>query len=149
MGIDKEVWEHREALIALAKKVEAMGEFDLTTPCGLIADGKFQETTIGSLRKHLPMSLALGSALIERFLVLKAQIGFDEAFALCASDEESGEDFCQEWDQAQKDLESGVVATINDLASITAQASKGWNEVPRKILVVVRRGSEVESGLVG
>ena len=85
---------------------------------------------------------------MERFLLLQSEHGFDGAFELCATDDEEGEAFCKAWDEAQRDLEEGVVCSLNDLTEMVAQAGNGWNEDPKRVLVVAREGSEVASGLV-
>ena len=105
-------------------------------------------TTISGLRAHLKYSTALASEPIERFLNLQSEVGFDSAFETLSSDDEDGEAFCEMWDNGQKDLQEGAVMTLNDLVAMAEQARTGWLRLPRRMLVVALRGSEVASGTV-
>lgn len=148
MDLDEVVRKHRAELVGTANGVEASEEFGLGTACALIADGTVVPTTLTGLRNHLPCSAALASEPIERFLVLRARVGFDAAFEAMSADDEVGEEFVREWDQAQKDLATGAVMTLNDLAAMVTQAQEGWKATPRRMLVVVRSGDKVQSGTV-
>ena len=150
MDLEALVREYRGNLAATAVAVKAYGRFDLGAPCALINDGTVVATTLQDLRRHLPCSSALASESIQRFLLLRSEHGFDRAFELCASDdaEGNGEEFVRAWDEAQRDLGEGVVATFNDLVAMVQQAQAGWVVTPRRMLVVAREGKAVTSGTV-
>jgi hypothetical protein len=148
MDLERAVREHRKGVEDSARALRATTEFSLTAPCCVIADGTTATTNLMGLRGYLPCSVALASAPIDRFLLLRAEHGFDRAFELCANDEAEGEEFCRQWDECQKDLEEGVVCTLNDLTAMVDQARRGWMDRPQRVLVVAREGKEVASGLV-
>jgi hypothetical protein len=150
MDIEALVKEYRGNLAATAMSVKEYAGFDLETPCALIADGTVTRTTLLGLRRHLPCSAALASEAIQRFVLLRSEHGFDRAFELCSSDDPdgNGEEFVRAWDEAQKDLERGVVVTVNDLVAMVEQARRGWAKVQRRMLVVARSGDKVTSGTV-
>jgi hypothetical protein len=148
LDLEEAVRRHRGTVGSAAKALKGTEAFSLTAPCCVITDGTALTTSLMGLRGYLPCSVALASAPIDRFLLLRQEHGFDKAFELCATDEEEGEDFCKAWDEAQRDLEDGAVCTLNDLSAMVAQARNGWNEDPKRLLVVAREGSEVVSGLV-
>ena len=148
MDLEGAVLKHKVAVSQAAEALKATREFDLATPCCVIADGTAVTTNLGGIRGYLPCSMALASEPIEKFLLLKAEHGFDRAFELCASDDGDGEEFVQQWDACQRDLDGEVVCTLNDICSMVEQAQRGWAETPRRMLVVARHGDEVASGLV-
>ena len=148
MDLEALVREYRGNLAAAAMSVKEYGQFDLETPCALIADGTVTRTTLLSLRRHLPCSSALSSEAIQRFVLLRSEHGFDRAFEMCSANDAEGEEFVRAWDEAQRDLGEGVVATFNDLVAMVAQAQRGWQERPRRMLVVAREGKVVTSGTV-
>jgi hypothetical protein len=150
MNLEEVVARYREQLAPGAQAVVRAGIFDLTLPCVVISGGTVITTSIGALRGHLPCSVALASEAIQRFVLLQAEHGFDRAFEICSSDdtEGNGEDFVRNWDEAQRDLEEGVVVTVNDLVAMVGQAKEGWSDNPRRMLVVAREGSKVVSGTV-
>jgi hypothetical protein len=148
MDLEGTVLKHKVAVSHAAEALKATREFNLSTPCCVIADGTAVTTNLSGIRGYLPCSVALASEPIEKFLLLKAEHGFDRAFELCASDDADGEEFVQQWDACQRDLEGEVVCTIDDLAAMVEQAKRGWLGVPKRLLVVAKQGSEVASGLV-
>jgi hypothetical protein len=148
MNLEAVVRKHRLELRVGARAVQVSGEFSLTTPCVVIENGTVVTTSLGGLRGYLPCSVALASEPIQRFVVLQAEHGFDRAFELCSDDDADGEEFCRNWDESQRDLADGVVCTVDDLAAMVSQARKGWQESPRRMLVVARDGQQVASGLV-
>jgi hypothetical protein len=148
MDLERAVREHRKGVEDSARALRATTEFSLTAPCCVIAEGTAITTSLIGLRGYLPCSVALASAPMERFLLLRAEHGFDRAFELCANDEAEGEEFCRQWDECQKDLQEGVVCTLNDLTAMVDQARRGWMDRPQRVLVVAREGKEVASGLV-
>ncbi|MCP9903114.1 hypothetical protein KBY72_13955 [Cyanobium sp. BA5m-21] len=148
MDLEQVVREHRKTLQVTARAVSEKAAFNLELPCGLVTDGEVASTTLTGLRNHLPCSVALASAPVERFLLMKEERGFDGAFEACSTDDSDGEAFVNAWDEAQKDLAAGVVCTLNDLVTFVEQARKGWEESPRRLLVVAVHGGKVESGTV-
>lgn len=148
VDLEGAVLKHKDAVGQAAEALKANAEFNLATPCCVIADGTAVTTNLGGIRGYLPCSVALASEPIEKFLVLKAEHGFDRAFEICASDTADGEEFVQQWDACQRDLDGEVVCTINDLTAMVEQAKRGWLGVPKRLLVVAKQGSEVASGLV-
>ena len=148
MDLEGTVRRHRGAVEDAARALTATEAFSLTAPCCVIAGGTALTTNLVGLRGYLPCSVALASAPIERFLLLQSEHGFDQAFEICSGDNEDGEAFCKAWDEAQSDLADGVVCTLNDLTAMVAQARNGWNDNPKRLLVVAREGERVASGLV-
>ena len=147
MELSSSVQKHKQQLALAARGVEVADAFDLGLPVGLMKDGAVVVTTLGGLRSHLPTSAALSSPEIERFIVLRAEVGFDKAFELCSSDDEDGEAFCRAWDEAQTDLSDGVLVTVSDLVAMTSKARSGWLSKPREVLVVGVEGKQVKHGL--
>lgn len=147
MELSRSVQRHKQQLALAARGVEVAEEFDLGLPVGLVKDGCVIVTTLGGLRGHLSASAALSSPEIERFLVLRAEKGFDRAFEECSADNEDGQEFCRAWDEAQSDLSSGVQVTVADLVSMTSKARTGWLSKPREVLVVGVEGKEVGHAL--
>jgi hypothetical protein len=148
MDLDRLVKEHRGNLAAGALAVKQSAEFDLETPCALIAVGTVVTTTLSGLRNYLRCSSALSSEAIQRFILVRSEHGFDRAFELCASDDATGEEFVRAWDESQSDLAEGVVVTVNDLVAMVEQARNGWLDPDRRMLVVAREGRVVTSGTV-
>jgi len=147
MELTNSVQRHKQQLALAARGVEVAQEFDLSLPVGLLKDGGAIVTTLGGLRSQLPASAALSSPEIERFLLLRAELGFDRAFELCSLDDEDGEAFCTAWDEAQKDLNEGVLVTVADLVAMTTKARAGWLAKPRELLVLGMNERRVEHAL--
>ena len=147
MELSSSIQRHKQQLALAARGVEGAEELDLGLPVGLVKDGCVVVTTIGGLRGHIPASAALSSPEIDRFLVLRAEQGFDRAFELCSTDDEDGEVFCRAWDEAQNDLSSGALVTVGDLVTMTSKARSGWRSKPREVLVVGVDGKEVKHAL--
>lgn len=148
MDLEALVREHLLSLLPAAGAVAGAGQFSLQLPCALLMDGVVVVTSIGGVRGYLPCSNALASEPIERFLTLRAAVGFDAAFEAMSADDEVGEEFVAAWDAAQKDLAGSVLCTLNDLVAMVEQARRGWEASPRKLLVVAVEGKKVQSGLV-
>jgi len=148
MDLEALVREYRGNLAAAAMSVKEYGQFDLETPCALVADGTVVRTTLLGLRRHLPCSTALATEAIQRFVLLRSEHGFDRAFELCSEDDTDGEEFCRYWDESQQDLANGVVCTVDDLTAMVQQAKEGWQSDPCRMLVVARNGDELTSGTV-
>lgn len=148
MDLDALVKANRSALQPAARAVASARAFDMSLPCEVLKEDGNVTTNLAGLRGYLPCSTALASEPIEKFLLLKAEHGFDRAFEICSSDTEDGEAFVETWDRAQADLQQGVVCTLDDICSMVGQARRGWAETPRRMLVVARHGDQVASGLV-
>jgi len=148
MDLEALVKANRVALVPAARAIATTDQFSLHLPCAVVDQGTVFVTSISGLRGYLPCSTALASEPIERYLRLEAAVGFDAAFREMSADDDYGEEFVAAWDAAQSDLASGVVCTLNDLVAMVEQARKGWEETPRKLLVVARHGDEVASGLI-
>lgn len=148
MDLEGAVRRNREVLAPMARAVTEEGTFSLQLPCALLTNGGVVETTLNGLRSHLPCSVALASAPMERFLLLREEHGFDRAFELCSGDDSEGEAFVNAWDEAQQDLAEGAVMTLNDLVAMVEQAKHGFAARPRRMLVVALEGKKVESGTV-
>jgi hypothetical protein len=147
MELSISVQRHKQQLALAARGVQVAEEFDLSLPVGLIKDGRTAVTTLGGLRSQLSTSAALSSPEIDRFLLLRAEHGFDRAFELCSADEEDGEAFCKAWDEAQSDLSAGVLVTVGDLVAMVSKARSGWLAKPRELLVIQVDGKRVEHAL--
>ena len=147
MELGRYLQRQRPQLVVAARGVEVADEFDLGLPVGLLLANRVVVTTLAGLRSHLPASAALSSAEIERFLLLRAEHGFNRAFELCSSDDEDGEAFCRAWDEAQNDLNAGVLITVGDLVAMVSKARSGWLAKPRELLVIQVEGKRVEHAL--
>lgn len=147
MELSNSVQRHKQQLALAARGVEVAEEFDLGLPVGLLKDEGACVTTLAGLRGHLSASTALCSPEIERFLLLRAEHGFDRAFELCSADDQGGEAFCSAWDEAQNDLSEGVIVTVADLVAMTTKARAGWLAKPRELLVLSVKGKRVEHAL--
>ena len=140
--------ESKKHLVAVAARgVEVAEGFDLGLPVGVLLNDRVVATTLAGLRSYLLASAALSSPEIERFLLLRAEHGFERAFELCSSDNREGEAFCRAWDEAQNDLSSGALVTVGDLVTMTSKARSGWLSKPREVLVVGVDGKEVKHAL--
>ena len=148
MDLNELATEHKEELRPVAVAVLEGTAITLDAPCALVLDGAVVSTTLNGLRNHLPCSVALASAPLERFLTLREEHGFDRAFELCSTDDNDGEEFVNVWDEAQRNLDDGVLVTVNDLVAFAEQAKKGWSDTPRRVLVVAVEDGQVASGTV-
>lgn len=84
MDLEWTVRRHRVVLAPTARAIAEEGTFSLQLPCALLMNGGVVETTLNGLRSLLPCSVALASAPIERFLLLREEHGFDRAFEVCS-----------------------------------------------------------------
>lgn len=148
MDLEGLVKEYKSNLAAPAYALKESIEFGLDTACALVIDGTVVPTTLIGLRNHLPCSVALASEAIQRFLLLRSEYGFDSAFEMCSADTEEGEEFVTAWDESQRDLEEGIVMTVNDLVEMIEVARKAWCDTPRRMLVVCRLENAVSYGSV-
>ncbi len=148
MKLDELLWNFRSQLRLLAHFIRCLDDFSLHLPLGLIKNDAIIATELSCLSDYLSASVALSSPELDRFLVLRTELGFERAFELCSQDGDDGEAFCRVWDQAQADMSNGALATFDDLVAMVCKARRGWQANPRELLVVVVDGKRVESALV-
>lgn len=127
---------HKREFAVAARGVEVAESFDLSLPVGFYNGSRCVFTTLGGLNVQLKTSAALSTPQLERFLLKRAEVGFDRAFQECCDDED-GEEFVAAWDEAQKDLREGCKATLGEVVSWVAKARNGFLSKPREVLVVV------------
>jgi hypothetical protein len=147
MSLSVRIQIHKHLIAVAARGVEVAESFDLGLPIGLLLNNRVVATTLAGLRSYLLPSAALSSPEIERFLILRAEHGFERAFELCGSDNEEGEAFCRAWDEAQNDLNAGALITVSDLVAMVSKARSGWLAKPRELLVIQVEGKRVEHAL--
>ncbi len=142
----KEKWDEiKPALVKVLRK-EA---FDLSVTAVVVReDGAVIETNLSALSSHLNASLSLASLPIARFTERASEVGQQVAFEELINGED-GEEFAEQWDQAQADLRAGARCSINDIVRAIATARVGFNESPRQMLAVVMREEGLEVLLVG
>ncbi len=132
---------HKREFAVAARGVEMAEVFDLTLPVAYHDGVRCVFTTLGGLATQLKASAALSTPQLERFLLLRAEVGFDRAFQDCC-DAEDGEEFVASWDEAQKDLRDGCKATLGEVVSWVSKARTGFISTPREVLVVAVREGE-------
>jgi hypothetical protein len=126
---------HKREFAVAARGVEVAEAFDLSLPVAFHDGFECVFTTLGGLPIQLKASSALSTPQLERFLLRRAEVGFDTAFQEC-SDAEDGEEFVNAWDEAQKDLSSGSKVSLGEVVSWVAKARSGFVSKPREVLVV-------------
>ncbi len=127
--------ESRAELAAVANKLLADAQFSLTTPVALDQGQGVRAVPVGSLGGHLKASVALASPLFQRWLELREDRGEEAAWEALANGED-GEEFCQVWDECQRELQEGAVCSVNDLTGFVTAAREGFNDRPKHLLVV-------------
>lgn len=139
---------HKREFAVAARGVATAESFDLSLPVAFHDGFRCVYTTLGGLRTQLKASAALSTPQLERFFLLRASVGFDEAFQQCC-DGEDGELFVAHWDEAQNDLRQGSKATLGEVVSWVVKARAGFLSNPREVLVVAVREDEkaVETAL--
>lgn len=130
------VRSHKREFAVAARAVDLAEAFDLSLPVAFHDGFRCVLTTLGGLPIQLKASAALSAAPLERFLLRRAEVGFNAAFQEC-SDGEDGEEFVNAWDVAQNDLSSGSKVTLGEVVSWVAKARNGFVSKPREVLVVV------------
>ncbi|MDB4336927.1 hypothetical protein OAA10_00280 [bacterium] len=124
--------------------------FDLSIPCVVVSqEVNAMETTLSGLSNHLKVSAAMSSPQVKRYIELTKEIGAEKAMNTLLMDEEGGEEFALLWSEAKKDLANGAIATVDDLVASVNTAKKGFNEYPRRILVVQINQKDCDVLLVG
>ena len=131
-------------LAEVAKLLLAQEAFSLNTPVALDLDGEVKAVAVGSLGNHLKASTSLSSPVLKQWLELREDRGTEAAFEALANGENS-EEFAQVWDEAQRDLANGAVASVDNLVEWVSTAREGFNDKPRHLLVLLQRGGKVSA----
>ena len=134
--------ENLAELAEIAKLLLAEEQFSLSTPVALDFDGEVKAVPVGSLGAYLKASASLCSPVLKEWFELQHDRGTEAAFEALANSE-FGEEFARAWDEAQQDLENGAVASVDNLVEFVSSARDGFNDKPRHLLVLLRRGSKV------
>tara|TARA_Y100000739_G_scaffold87423_1_gene74589 strand:+ start:984 stop:1484 length:501 start_codon:yes stop_codon:yes gene_type:complete len=122
--------------------------FDLSAECVVIdQQNEVMQTTLSGLSTHLRVSSAMSSPLVKQFIALAKERGAEKAMHRMLMD--SGEEFAQLWKEAQSDLQRGAITTLDDVVEAVATAKKGYDEFPRRILVVQVNQRDCDVLLVG
>jgi hypothetical protein len=138
---------HRLELGTAARSVQLTTTFDLSLTVGLLTNGRCVTTTLSGLPKYLPTSTAASTEIFERFLLLRAERGWDHAWDTLANGEE-GEEWCAIWDEAVADKAGGAVLTADQLTNLVVKARAGFLRSPKELLVVsLEDGGSVVSTL--
>jgi hypothetical protein len=69
--------EHKREFAVASGGLDVAEAFELTLPMGLVLEGKAVTTSLSGLPTHLPTSSATSPELFERFLLLRAERGFE------------------------------------------------------------------------
>ncbi|QCH15451.1 hypothetical protein CB0101_11425 [Synechococcus sp. CB0101] len=145
--LDQLVRSHKREFAVSARGVEVAEAFDLSLPVGLVLEGKAVTTSLGGLPTHLPTSSAASSELFERFLLLRAEQGFEAAWETLANGPE-GEEWARVWDEVVADRKGGAVLTADQLTGLVVKARAGFLRSPKELLVVsLEDGGSVVSTL--
>ena len=131
-------------LAEVAKLLLAQEQFSLNTPVALDLDGEVKAVAVGSLGNHLKASASLSSPVLKQWLELREDRGTEAAFEALANGENS-EEFAQVWDEAQRDLANGAVASVDNLVEWVSTAREGFNDNPRHLLVLLKREGKVSA----
>ena len=122
--------------------------FDLSAECVVIDQrNEVMQTTLSGLSTHLRVSSAMSNPLVKQFIVLARELGAENAMHKMLM--ESGEEFAQLWKEAQSDLQRGAFTTMDDVVEAVATAKKGYDESPRRILVIQVKHCDCDVLLVG
>ena len=132
---------HKREFAVAARAVEVAEHFDLSLPVAFHDGFRCVFTTLGGLTTQLKASAALSTPQLERFLVRRAEVGFDTAFQE-STDAEDGEEFVNAWDEAQNDLSTGSKVSLGEVVSWVAKARNGFVSKPREVLVVAVKERE-------
>ena len=127
--------KHRPELGVAARSVQLTTAFDLSLTVGLLLGGRCVTTTLSGLPKYLPTSTAASTELFERFLLLRAERGWDHAWDTLANGEE-GEEWCSIWDEVVADKAGGSVLTADQLTNLVVNARAGFLHSPKELLVI-------------
>jgi hypothetical protein len=136
--------ENIAGLAEIARLLLTQEQFSLSTPVALDLDGELKAVPVGSLGAYLKASASLCSPVLKEWFELQHDRGTEAAFEALANSE-FGEEFARAWDEAQRDLENGAVASVDNLVEFVSSARDGFNDKPRHLLVLLRRGSKVSA----
>ena len=136
--------EKTPELAEVAKLLLAQEQFSLNTPVALDLEGEVKAVAVGSLGNHLKASASLSSPVLKQWLELQHDRGAEAAFESLANSED-GEEFARAWDEAQRDLENGAVASVDNLVEWVSTAREGFNDNPRHLLVLLKREGKVSA----
>lgn len=122
--------------------------FDLSAECVVIDQhNELMQTTLSGLPTHLRVSSAMSNPLVKQFIALAKEIGAEDAMHKMLK--ESGEEFAELWKEAQSDLQRGAITTMDDVVEAVSTAKKGYDESPRRILVIQVNHRDCDVLLVG
>ncbi|MAF40476.1 MAG: hypothetical protein CL859_01255 [Cyanobium sp. ARS6] len=122
--------------------------FDLSAECVVIdQQNEVMETTLSGLPTFLKASAAMSNPLVKQFIALAKKSGAEIAMHRMLM--QAGEEFAQLWKEAQSDLQGGAFTTMDDLVEAVATARKGYDELPRRILVIQVNQRDCDVLLVG
>ena len=112
--------------------------FDLSAPCVVIdKDGDLFETSLSGLSSHMKVSAALSSPQMQRYTELAAEMGAEDAMnKMLEKMDGEAETFCELWAESKKDIEKGTLGTVDDVVKAIKIAKEGFNDYPRKMLVM-------------
>jgi hypothetical protein len=147
--MSREIETHWAAIAPVLQQLRELQEFSLGVPAVVVGAGSgITNTTVSDLPRVLKASAALSSEPMRLFVEKSAEIGPAEAFSWCC-DQEWGEQFAADWDEAQEDIQRGARCSIDDVVEMVTTARRGFAETPRKLLVVVTRERNSDVTLVG
>ena len=141
----QEKWDEIRPTLTKVLKAET---FSLSLPAVVVKpDGAVLETNLSSLTHHLNASAALSSPQLTAFSEKAALSSYEEAFDELINGDD-GEAFAEQWDEAQADLKNGSLCSISDVVRAIKTARDGFEEKPRRMLVVVMSEEGLEVLLV-
>lgn len=147
--MSREIETHWAVIAPVLHQLRGLEEFSLGVPAVVVGgDIGTTNTTVSDLPRVLRASAALSSEPMRRFVERSAEVGPAEAFSWCC-DQEWGEQFCADWDEAQEDIQRGARCSLDDVVEMVTTARRGFAETPRKLLVVVTRERNSDVTLVG
>ena len=123
----------------------------MAIPCIVIDQNcELIETRISGLSNHLKVSTAMSSPIVKKYCQLSSQNGSENAMKqILMSHKNEVHEFFFMWNEAQKDVVNGAIATMDDLVDAVSTARKGFFENPRRILVIQINEKDCDILLVG
>jgi hypothetical protein len=134
-SLSKLIKSHRLELTTAARALQLTDTFDLNLTVAVVMDGRVITTPLSGIPNYLPTSAAASSELFERFVLLRAERGYDYAWEALANGED-GEEWCSIWDEVVADRQGGAVLTADQLTDLVVKARAGFHHTPRELLVV-------------
>lgn len=129
------------------RRLQGAREFSLSAPCVLLRGDDVIEIPLAALPQQLRASSALDSPLMREFEELASRKGWGEAFETLARGERA-EEFAEVWSQSEADVEGGARATFQEVVEAVAFARQGFQQSPRRLLVIVEDNDLTEVTLV-